>query len=288
MIRSIACTLLGLAAAVSSLQPVDVELFGSGLMSTPLDELNAAFSPDGREVYWTVKTNGAGTIKFSQLRGGRWSTPEVAPFSGYYRDYDPFVTLDGRRLYFISNRPKGAATWNQSDYDIYVVERQGNGWSEPANLGAPVNSDASELYPTLARNGTLYFSTRRPGSHGLDIFKSRLGANGRYGEPEDLGEAVNGTADSADYDPWISPDEDLLVFASERPGGMGDADLYVSFNQHGQWTPARHLPAAINSPAREYTPIGSPDHRWLYFTSTRAGHGDINRVPYSALQVLKP
>ncbi len=293
---------------------VAVELFMPGLVSTPLDELNAAFTPDGRELYWSINSvqnqPGMGVIVVSRLqRDNRWSTPEATSFSGPYSDYDPFVAPDGQRLFFISNRPKGAATWNANDYDVYVVERQGGGWGEARRLAAPVNSDGGEFYPSVAANGTLYFSTQRPGSRGYDIFLSRW-ADGRFQEPENLGDSVNGTANTGEFDIYVAPDESFLVFAAGRPGGVGGQDLWVSFNRSGVWSAARLLPRGINSPAREYCPIGSPDGRYLYFTSMRGftmvppsrqmllsewrdsiggirnGNGNVYRVPLTAITRL--
>ena len=89
-------------------QNVEPELFAPGIISTADDELNAAFTPDQRTVFFTKSTpsNRMGVIFVSQLRGNKWSSPEVASFSGRYSDYDPFVTVDGEHIYFISNRPK--------------------------------------------------------------------------------------------------------------------------------------------------------------------------------------
>lgn len=301
-------------ASSSQDQPVAVELFEPGLVSTPLDELNAVFSPDGRELYWSINSMqgapGVGVIVFSRRQGNRWSRPELASFSGQYSDYDPFFSADGQKLYFISVRPKGAATWNPLDFDIWVVDRQGNGWSEPRNIGAPVNSDVPEYYPSLASDGTMYFSTQRPGSRGFDIFRARPDGQGGFLAPENLGDSVSGPANTAEIDNYVAPDQSFIVFASGRPGGVGGQDLYVSFNRNGVWSGARLLPRDINSPAREYTPIGSPDGQYLYFTSMRGwwnaaltrrmplaewrdsinsirnGNGNLYRVPLSRVLEL--
>lgn len=301
------------------LNPADttrVELVLPGIVSTSLDELNAAFTPDQKELYWSVNSNqgsaGMGVIVVSRRGSGdKWSNPEAASFSGQYSDYDPFVTPDGKRLFFISNRPKGSANWNAQDFDIYVVERQGSGWSEPQSIGAPVNSDSPEFYPSVAANGDLFFSTIRPGSKSFDIFRSKL-VDGKYGDPENLGEAVNGTGPSAEIDNYVAPDQSFIVFAAGRPGGIGGQDLYVSFNINGSWTPSQLLPVGINSAAREYTPIGSPDGKYLYFTSMRGftttpptrkmplkewqdsikairnGNGNVYRAPIEAVLGLRP
>src|SRR4029079_9052859 len=79
---------------------------------------------------------------------GRWTMPEVAPFSGRYSDADPFITADGKKFYFISRRPAPGKT--SRDLDIWVMDKTETGWSEPRNLGQPVNSNDNEWYPTVA------------------------------------------------------------------------------------------------------------------------------------------
>ena len=189
---AVACV-LALAACASI--PSAPELFGPGTISTPENELNAAFSPDGGTLYFTraAGANGRfGVIVVSEAtRDGRWSDPEVAEFSGHYPDYDPIVSPDGARLFFISKRP-ASGNEPRADFDIWVVERAGNGWGEPRNLGAPVNSDGDELYPSAASDGTLYFSScgRKDSRGRCDLYRSRL-RDGQYLEPENLGEPVN-------------------------------------------------------------------------------------------------
>jgi hypothetical protein len=60
-----------------------------------------------------------------------------------------------------------------------------------------------------------------------------------------------------------------VIFASTRPGGLGDNDLYISYNESGLWTPAKNLGAPINSAGWEFCPMGSPDGKYFFFTSTR-------------------
>jgi len=247
------------------------EMWGQGLLSTPFDELNTVFSPDGTELFWSIalpEQNG-GVIMMAKLVNGKWSTPEIAPFSGQYPDWDPFFTPDGKRILYISNRPNGTEAKNPQDYDVWAVTRTADGgWSAPENLGAPVNSPRPEYYPSIASDGTLYFSANREGRPGaFDLFRSKL-VDGKYTEPESLGPNVNGPG--PEIDNYIAPDQSYIVFnASGRPDDLGRGDLYISFNENGQWTPAKHLPSPVNSSAREYCPIGSPDGQYLYFTSKR-------------------
>jgi len=290
------------------------ELFAPSVISTADDELNAAFTPDQATIYFSksVPNNRMGVIMVSHSSRGRWSAPEIASFSGHYSDYDPFITPDGAHLFFISNRPRpGSPATPQRTFDIWVVDKNGTEWSAPRSFGPPINTDAQEFYPSVAANGTLYFSSSRPGGKGAgDIYRSRL-VDGQYTEPESLGDSINTAAHEGD--PFIAPDESYLIFASYGrsddlgTSGAGSGDLYLSRNVAGTWTKPRHLDAPLNSPAREYCPIVSPDGRFFYFSSYRGfadtlpiapanaaalatqahgirnGLGNIYRVPVSAL-----
>lgn len=256
-------------------------LFGEGVISTSEDELNASFTPEGNTVYFTKNHFGKrlGIIVLSWYSNGNWSEPEVAPFSGRYTDYDPFVSPDGGKLYFVSNRPLEGT--KPKDFDVWVVEKTGmGGWSEPSNLSAPVNTDQDEFYPSVAADGTLYISANRPEGKGrFDVYRSRW-EDGKFATPENLGDGVNTAFNEIDN--WVSPDQSVLVFASSgRPDDLGGGDLYVSRNVDGTWTPARHLEAPINSSAREYCPIGSPDGRYFFFTSFRGFGDEIPSRPIS-------
>lgn len=273
-------------------------LFAPGFVSIEKRELNAAFSPDGREFYFARDRTPRGTaILVTERVDDRWSRPAVASFSkGSASDVDVFIAADGSEAFFCSNRPAPVALENggreaaarRADSDIWVACRVGGGWGEPEPLGKTVNSDADDYYPTLAGDGTLYFSSNRPGGLGAnDIYRSRRDERGRWTTPENLGPPVN-TA-GREFDPFIAPDQTWLVFASERPGGHGAADLYVSFRKpDGSWEEPTNMGPAINTVESEYTPMLSPDGRFLFFTRGRLGYDDIYWVDARVLGALAP
>jgi len=296
------------------------ELVAPGTLSTGADELGASFTPDGGTVYYTVKAGAEGqrgVIVFRRRAPrGRWSAPRVASFSGRYADYDPAVTPDGTRLFFVSSRPHGPAAGDDStrrDFDVWVVERRPDGgWGAPRNVGTPVNGERDELFPSVTADGTLYFtSCGRSDTRGrCDLYRAPL-RDGRYAEVENLGDAVNTAA--SETDGFVTPDERLLVFAAYgRPDEVGRGDLYVSERRDGHWSRARPLGARVNSVARDYAPTVSHDGAYLYFTSQRGfvdapaarpltygelrdslraprnGLGDLYRIPVAALGVAWP
>ncbi len=140
-----------------------------------------AFTPDQRTAYF-CRSNGDFsyyTILESRFADGGWTEPRVASFSGRWSDADPHLTVDGSRLFFISNRPvRGSAP--RDEYDIWVTERTtAGGWAEPRRLEAPINRDSvTEWSPSIARNGNLYFGTIRPEGRGGNVCMWRDGTTG--------------------------------------------------------------------------------------------------------------
>jgi hypothetical protein len=243
-------------------------VFAEGIISTGDFDSHPAFTPDGKTLYFLRSTPNFNlwTILVSRFEKGKWSTPEVAPFSGQYSDADPFITPDGSRFYFISNRPVPGKS--KPDLDIWVMENVGGGWSEPKNVGTPVNSSGAEWYPTIAANGTIYFGSDREGGKGrTDIYRARL-VNGKYTEAENLGDPIN--TQFNEFEPLIAPDESFLILmAGGRPDGRGGFDLYISYNREGAWTKPVNLGDKINSSGNEYSPTISPDGKYFFWTSTR-------------------
>jgi Tol biopolymer transport system component len=217
----------------------------------------------------------------SRFENGQWSKPEIAPFSGKHFDKEPFVSPDGSKLFFASLRPVGGVEKKDPrDFDIWVVTKSAGGWGDPAPLPAPVNSTGYDNYPSVAANGTLYFASAREGGRGRnDLYRARL-IDGKYSQVEKLGDIIN--TPGTDADPYIAPDESYLIFCSDRQGGFGEGDLYISYNRGGAWTEPRNLGAAINTGEFEYTPLLSPDGKYLFFSR---GWGEIYRIESRALNL---
>jgi hypothetical protein len=270
-----ACGRIALAQYASAKSISAPTIFASGVISTGEYEVCPTFSLDGKTLYFVKSTPDANfwTIVFSQFQNGKWNAPQVAPFSGQYSDADEFITGDGKQMFFISRRPVSPdISPNASGkLDIWVMDKIANGdWAEPRNLGRPVNSDANEYYPTVAANGTLYFGSRRKGGKGgADIYRSRL-VNGKYQEPENLGDAINTEFD--EFEPFIAPDESFVIFMAGggRPDSLGGYDFYISYNRNGQWTKAKNLGAPINSSADEFSAKIAPDGKYFFWASARS------------------
>lgn len=261
---------------------INPEVFAPGIVSTTQGEFNAAFSPDGKEFYFSVnEPSGRETMKFMTRKDNQWTPPQAVPFVSPQNDCDPLFSFDGQRLYFISTRPKKEKA-GSSDWNIWYVERMDADWSKPINIGPPVNSDVDEYYVSLTKDGTIYFSSNRAGGLGsFDIYRSRF-VDGHYAKPENLGASIN--TKYLEHDPFIAPDESYILFTSvDRPEGFGTGDLYISSRRKdGTWTKSKNMGKAFNTSGYDFCPIVSPDGKYFFFTR----RGDIYWVSVEAIQKL--
>ncbi len=250
----------------------DPHIFAQGIISSGDHDSHPAFSPDGNTLYFVkmAPDYSKWTIFFSHFEGGKWSEPEIAPFSGHYWDADPFFTKDGNTLYFISNRPVKVGEPQKRDFDIWKIEKEQNDWSNPIRIEPPINTEASEYYPTLADNGTMYFGSRRKeGKGGSDIYVSRL-VNGKYQTAENLGDSINTPGN--EFEPFMASDESFLIFMATPSEHLEEADFYISHNRQGKWTKAFKLPEPFNSGVLEFSPKVTSDGKYFFFSSARNKH----------------
>ena len=242
-------------------------VFAPGVVSDGFANRDMSISPDGNDLFYTIQWYfGLYSVIFhSQKINNRWTKPDTAWFSGRYNDMEPAFSPDGNRLFFSSNRPLNMSD-TVKDYDIWYLQKKGNKWEDPVNPGAAVNSDKDEFYPSLTKSGNLYF-TRNNDDRGDDIFISVL-KNGQFSPAQTLPEAVNSKQD--DFNAFIDPDEKFIIFSSyKRKDDLGRGDLYYALHKEGSWQPAVHFENGINSPALDYSPYVSPDHKYFFFTSKR-------------------
>jgi outer membrane protein OmpA-like peptidoglycan-associated protein len=133
----------------------------------------------------------------------------------------PSLSVDGRKLFFVSDMPGG-----YGGTDIYVCKEQGGQWSEPENLGPAINTPFNESFPFVAADGTLFFASNgHPGLGGLDVYASLPGTGGAYSGVINVGAPVNGPKD--DFGFIIDATGSRGYFTSNRPGGVGDDDIYA-------------------------------------------------------------
>ena len=247
------------------------EVFAPGIVSTGLAERDVAMTPEGDEIYYTTVL-GAGfdfsAIVVTRLVDGHWSEPEVAEFSGRYKDLEPAISPDGKRFFFLSYRPADGSSEPVEDEDLWMMDREPDGWGEPRPVGAPINTESAEFFPSLTRDGTLYF-TRRSEDRTEAIYRSRW-VEGTFEEPEKLGPEVNGAP--TQFNAFIDPDERFLIVCSwGREDSLGGVDYYIVFrDENDNWTGPINLGEHINNPeGQEWSPYVSPDGKYLFFMSSQ-------------------
>ncbi len=170
------------------------------------------------------------------------------------------------------------------DYDIWRMHRMGDGWSEPENLGSPVNTGNNEFYPSLTRDGTLFVTAQYQPGTGEDIYRIPF-SDGQYGTSMRLSDAINSPL--GEYNAFVAPDESYLIFSTTRQNeGSGSGELYISFRgDDGVWTPAKNMGPVVNSPALDYCPYVTPDGKYLFFSSNRTIHlNQTGKITYDLLK----
>jgi WD40 repeat protein len=234
-----------ISAALARAQEVHLNsapsVLGPGVISTPAEEFKATVSPDHLTLLYVLTDHQFRhmTIVESHRRSptAEWETPEVAAFSGIYRDGDPAFTPDGKRVLFISNR-RGKGV-----FEIWSVPRTADG-----NWGTPsfVYGDTAYLFaPSLTTSGVLYFSK------GDSVYRMAPNA-----QPEAL--------PFPGGDPAITADERYIVFDNNN------GDLYMSCRIPTGWQQPRRFADPVNTPDEEGDPWVSADGHTMYFYSRRS------------------
>lgn len=256
-------------------------LLAPGVLSTGDDEWGVTMSPQGDALWFNKADRGyrVQVIMESTIGAdGRWGAPRVAAFSGQYRDIDPAMSPDGTFLVFASNRPLHAGGARRTDFDLWRVDRQPSGWSAPRHLGDAINGPGSETNSSIAADGTLYFAVSEAQGP-RNLMRARATPDG-HAMREPLPAPINSDADESNH--WIAPDQSYLLFLSNRAGGIGENDLYISFRDGNGWRAPRNLGAPVNRPGASgvFTPFVDAGGRKLYFAERRSG---LDPLPERAL-----
>jgi hypothetical protein len=239
------------------------EVFAPGILCTTTHEYSLTISPDGNEIIFS--RSGIGLMICRREEAG-WTAPEILTLiEDHYSDEANF-SPDGERLFFCS-RPD-----LRHSRELYMCRREADGWSEPRHL-------FPGMYPTITREGTLYYTADVPGHRGNSdtVFRRPL-ADG-WGEPETPTGGIN--SDTQDAHPFIAPDESWVLFDSARDGRVG---LCVSYRlPDGTWSEATPLRDALGIPPAGQ-PALSPDGKYVFFCLA----GDMYWVRADFLEDLRP
>jgi len=234
-----------------------------------------SFSPDLNEIYFVKYLKGQNGTEIYRMKKADqiWGAPEKAMFSSAgYRDNNPFF-LGPETLLFYSARFGGS---------ICRIEKPGDPGSQPAAmvLNLPAGKKLGGQF-SVTKGGIIYAEL----SDG-DLY-CRRPMDGKYPIFEKLGVDVN--SPSYDFNPFVDPEETILLFCSQRPGGFGKTDIYACFKKaDGAWTKAINLGPQFNSAGEEAFPSITPDGKYFFFC--REGEFGFNPywVDIKALESLRP
>lgn len=220
------------------------------------------FSYHNDQIYWMTLPP---KIFFSEYKNNKWTEPKVSDLFKEIFCLRPFISYDNQRIYFASNLPDG-----HGSLDIWYIEKNDTGFSKPQNIGTPINSNKYEAQQTFADNGTIYYTGYVEGKRwNRGIMRSKF-ENGRYKNPEILGEPINILdTNTVDYTPFISKDESYLLFCSNRHNvTQEDCRIYICFrDSKDNWSEPININSKIGFDANCKDPYVSPDQKYLFFSS---------------------
>jgi outer membrane protein OmpA-like peptidoglycan-associated protein len=190
-----------------------------------------------------------------------------------YKEYVPVISADETDLYFTSRRPGSTGSENAigvEDYfeDIYFSEMKNGKWTQAKNIGPPVNSDRHDATVNLSVDGQRLFIYRDANAVDADISEVRLRGK-QWSEPKKLNNNINTKFQETSAS--FSPDEKVIYFVSNKPGGYGGKDIYLSrLTPAGDWGKAENLGPPVNTEMDEDAVFMHPDGKTIYFCSN--GH----------------
>lgn len=179
----------------------------------------------------------------------------------------PSIAADGQTLYFTRRI-------NGRNEDFYFARPDScGGWLTACNMGYPPNTAAQESAMTISADNHYLFFMRSDnrsdngwGRGGCDLYLAyRVAADSPWSVPESFGATINTPA--FEGMPSLSPDITDIYFSSNRPGGYGGLDIWVSRFEYGLWQLPKNLGPAVNTAGNEISPFISSDNRSLYFSS---------------------
>jgi len=246
------------------------ELFAPGFITGHYQTRDIAINPEGSEIYFGALISGYYTILVTVKTDDGWTEPRVVDHmeDASYMNIESAISYNGEHFYFLSNRPEQEGD-NSMDQDIWVMDKTETGWSEPYNLGPPVNSESAEFYPSLTSDGTIYFTRNEQGSQQSYIYRAKL-VEGQYQEPEKLPEQVNCGVNR--FNAFIAYDESyIIVPAAGRDDSHGNTDYYIVFRtEDDKWSDPVNMGDKINTTdGFEFSAYVTRNNEYIFFMSRR-------------------
>ena len=251
------------------------------------NEWGICFTPDGNTAYFTRRDSNTKLKRVYEVNKNKngWSEPKIANFSTG-EDETPFINSQGTKMFFASSRPlPDGSSSLKTDNNIWFMDKTSNGWTKPMPVLGNINKSMKEgdlwptnyeASPTTDKAGNLYYWTKSTKTNASNLFFAPIKTDGTFEKPVELIEPSN--HNYFDGSPILSPDGNTLFFSSDnRPEGLSGSDIYYSKKVNSEWTkPINLMPQLVNSYFDEGFPSFSPDGKYFFFSSTRAGNKDSN------------
>ncbi len=250
-------------------------------LGSPINTINRdsgpSLSADGNVLFFASdgpEFVGRPKIYFSERVADGWSAPQLFNIPQETDEFAfrraPCIAYDMQTLYFTRAVVSGIYV---AQTRIWKTTWDGAHWTEPVDLGDLVNYPDSARITSdpavLGDNRTLFFSSDRPGGFGRTDLWVSLDVDGEWTLPSNLGPTVN--TEYGESEPTLTADGRTLYFTSDRPGGLGSSDIWVTHFVAGQWTEPRNLGPELNSTGGDREAEVSKDGRFLLFTGIRSG-----------------
>ena len=260
-------------------------------VNTSVEDGGPCVSPDGLSFYFYsfFQAFGVPTVRMAtrETVDGPWSEAvDLAP-SVFPTGASLCFSADGLSVLFESFRSGGSG---QADLWMASRETVSGPWGPPVNLGPNVNSTALDMCASISADGlAIFFQSNRAGGSGAeDIHVSTRASTAEPWRPAvNLGPIVNSPA--YDGSPCILPDGLTLLFTSNRPGGFGDNDIWVTrrATANAAWGEPVNLGPPVNTARGEAEPTISPDGQTLYFSDWSAPRpGGVGRIDLWQVPIL--
>ncbi len=274
-------SIIGLALVIQSCKPINSntsylhqkppggtpQLFAPSIVNTDAIEINSVFNSTFTELFFTRIIDGSFVIHHSEFMDGNWTAPQpIQMYADQNREsvaIDPSITQDGNTMYFLGINPEDRA--NSSKPDIYRSQKTEGKWQLASKVEYPISTEKyAESYPVVLADGSIYFTSDRPGSFGKrDIYRAQYLGDGKFDTPVNIGSEVN--TEKNERSTYVAPDESYLITANTYTDQKGFA---ISFKENNKWETPTYFD--LGEPLIKdwiyFCPYMSPDGKYFFFS----------------------
>ena len=234
------------------------QIFAPGIISLPgRAEYGISISPAGDEMLFAIGNWPNKRTMTMKYVSNHWTGPDTVSFSVNRSAEEAIYSPGGQRVYYYAYNPPNPVGGSDLCYSV----KNGSVWSEPINLGTPLNTTLDEYHPCVVADSSVFFENTAG-----KICYSKY-QNGAY-LPRILLPSIFNDPNMAWGNPYVSPNEGYFIFNSSRTGGFGGTDLYISYKKNdGTWTNPKNLGNIINTSSAECGSEITDDNLFMTYVS---------------------